>query len=87
MTESSALHADQIAQAHRRLDAHDARHVKSDERLTALEIHSAREAERSQNIVRSLAKIEAGITWITRLVIGGLIAGIVTFLLSGGFNV
>lgn len=87
MTDTTALHADQIAQAHRRLDAHDARHVKHDERLTTLEIHTAREAERSQNIVRSLAKIESGITWITRLVIGGLIAGIVTFLLSGGVHV
>ncbi len=73
-------HVDQIVQAHRRLDAQESR-------ITKLEIHSAGEAVRSQNIERSLTEIQSGITWITRLVIGGIIVGIVTFLLSGGFNV
>ncbi|MDP5307914.1 hemolysin XhlA family protein [Paracoccus spongiarum] len=80
MTDFGTHHADQIVQSHRRLDAHEAR-------LTKLEIHSASETVRSQNIERSLTEIQSGITWITRLVIGGILAGILTFLLSGGFNV
>jgi hypothetical protein len=42
---------------------------------------------RSQNIERSLGEIQSGITWITRLVIGGIIAGAVAFILGGGLNV
>lgn len=87
MTDFGQLHADQIAQAHRRLDAHEARHSKSEERLTGLEVSRATEAERSRNIEVSLADIKASITWVIRLVIGGLIAGAVTFALSGGFHV
>lgn len=80
MSDLPQHHADQIAQAHRRLDTHETR-------LTKLEIHSAGETVRSQNIERSLGEIQSGITWITRLVIGGIIAGAVAFLISGGFNV
>jgi hypothetical protein len=72
--------AERLAQAHLRLDAHESR-------LTKLEIHSAGETVRSQNIERSLGEIQSGITWITRLVIGGIIAGAVAFILGGGLNV
>ena len=72
--------AERIAQAHQRLDTHESR-------LTKLEIHSAGETVRSQNIERSLGEIQSGITWITRLVIGGIIAGAVAFLMAGGLNV
>ncbi|OHC43976.1 MAG: hypothetical protein A2092_11980 [Rhodobacteraceae bacterium GWE1_64_9] len=80
MTDLGQHHAERLAQAHQRLDAHE-------NRLTKLEIHSAGEAVRSQNIERSLGEIQSGITWITRLVIGGIIAGAVAFVLSGGLNV
>lgn len=80
MTEFGPHHHDQIVQAHRRLDAHDAR-------INTMEISQAREAERSVHIQRSLGEIQSGITWITRLVLGGLIAGGVTFILAGGLNV
>lgn len=80
MTEFGPHHADQIVQAHRRLDAHDAR-------INKMEVDHAREAERSIHIQKSLGEIQSGITWITRLVIGGIIAGIVTFVLAGGLNV
>ena len=56
-------------------------------RINSMEILQAREAERSVHIQRSLGEIQSGITWITRLVIGGIIAGIVTFVLAGGLNV
>lgn len=80
MTEFGAHHADNIAHAHRRLDAHETR-------INRLEVTQAGEAVRAQNIERSLGEIQSGITWITRLVVGGIIAGAVAFALAGGFNV
>ncbi len=79
MTDFSPHHEARLLQAHTRLDAHDGR-------LTKLEIHTAEAAVRAQNIERSLGEIQSGITWITRLVIGGIIAGAVAFVLSGGLN-
>lgn len=71
---------DQLLQVHRRLDVHDSRIVK-------LETRQAVAAERAENIQKSLEKIEGGIGWLIRLVIGGILAGIVAFLIRGGFNV
>lgn len=68
------------ANAHLRIDAHEAR-------LTKLETHTAVAAERSEHIQKSLDKIESGQTWLIRLVIGAFIAGLVTFILKGGLNV
>jgi len=80
LTDLTAHHEARLVQAHARLDTHEGR-------LTKLEIHTAEAAVRSQNIERSLGEIQSGITWITRLVIGGIIAGAVAFVLSGGLNV
>lgn len=79
MTDISHL-AEQTAQAHRRLDLHEGR-------LTRLEVHTAEEKVMRENIQRSLGEIQAGITWITRLVIGGLALGAIAFIISGGLNV
>jgi len=80
VTELSQHHVQQIAQAHQRLDAHEGR-------ITKLETHTAVAAERSQHIQQSLTKIEGGISWITRLIIGGLLAAAVAFIVTGGLNV
>lgn len=80
MTDLHPHHLERISQAHQRLDAHDGR-------LVLLETHAAVSAERSQHIQNSLTDIKGGITWITRLVLGGLVMGAIGFLLSGGFNV
>ncbi len=80
MTDISPHHAQRIDQAHSRLDALEGR-------TTKLEIHSAGETVRSQNIEKSLTEIQSGITWITRLVLGAIILGAVGFLISGGFSV
>lgn len=73
-------HAAQLQQAHQRLDAHEGR-------ITKLETHTAVEAVRSEHIQTSLEKIEGGITWITRLVVGALILAAIGFAMNGGFNV
>lgn len=71
---------DQLLQVHRRLDVHDSRIVK-------LETQQAVAAERSENIQKSLSKIEDGIGWLIKLVVGGILAGVLAFLIRGGFHV
>ena len=71
---------DQLLQVHRRLDAHDSRIVK-------LETQQAVAAAQAEHIQKSLEEIEGGISWLIKLVIGGIIAGVVAFLIRGGFNV
>lgn len=73
-------HATQLSHAHQRLDAHETR-------ITRLEIHTAGEAVRNQNFESSLKEIKSGISWITRLIIGGIVAGVVAFIINGGLNV
>lgn len=80
MTDLTPHHADQIVQAHRRLDGHEAR-------LAKLELHSAGEAVRSQNIEKSLSEIQDGIKWMTRIVVGGIVAALLAYILKGGLNV
>lgn len=85
---------DQMLQVHRRLDAQDHR-LKSQEgrldghdgRIRQLETQQAVSAERAENIQKSLTKIEDGIGWANKLIIGGILAGVVGFLIRGGFYV
>lgn len=78
MTDASQ-HAASYAEAHRRLDMHETR-------LTKLETVSAVAAERSEHIQKSLDKIESSQSWLIRLVLGGIIMGVIAFLLKGGLN-
>lgn len=80
VTDITQHHAARIDQAHQRLDAHE-------RRITSLETHTAVAEERSKHIQASLSNIQSGITWIQRLVIGGIITAAVAFLLGGGLNV
>lgn len=80
-------HIQQLNAAHVRLDKHEGR-------LTQLETQTAVAAERDRNIQMTLGEIKGGlgeikgtISWITRLVIGGIVMGAVGFLIAGGFNV
>lgn len=74
------FHAQRIDQAHQRLDAHE-------QRITSVETLNAVMAERNQAVREDLAAIKGSLTWITRLVIGGIVGGAVAFMISGGFNV
>ncbi len=83
----NTFHVERINQAHQRLDAVDGR-------LKSVETHVAVATERAKNMQESLSEIKDGlveikgtITWVTRLIIGGLIMGAVAFALSGGFHV
>ena len=80
MTDFPQHHTARDIQAHARLDALESR-------TTKLEIHSAGETVRSQNIEKSLTKIEGSISWLNRLLISGIIMGAIAFILKGGLNV
>ncbi len=98
MTENAP---DQLLQVHRRLDAQDsrinagearlgaseARLGAHDGRLSILETQQAVSDERAAHIRKSLDKIESGMTWLIRLVIGGILAGVIAFMIRGGFHV
>ncbi|MDR5655235.1 hemolysin XhlA family protein [Ruixingdingia sedimenti] len=80
MTDISPHTAAQIAQAHKRLDAHE-------NRITKIEIHTAGESVRMQNIEHQLASLQSGVSWANKLIIGGIVMGVIAFLLQGGFHV
>lgn len=87
MTDISALHAEQIAQAHRRLDAQDSRLTTVEGLVTDLKVLTAQEAVRSRNIEAQLKEIKSAIHWVGGLVIGGFITAAIGYALSGGFHV
>ncbi|ARE40896.1 hypothetical protein RGUI_2755 [Rhodovulum sp. P5] len=70
-------HPHGIAQAHRRLDAHE-------QRIASLETMAAVATERDRQIREDLGTIKGGIKWLMVLVLGGLGAAAVDFILSGG---
>lgn len=79
MTDISQF-VERLQSAHKTLDDHDGR-------INRLEVHTAEEAVRAVNIEKSLTKIQDGITWVLRLVVGALIIAALGFALKGGFNV
>jgi len=87
VTDLPNFHVERINQAHQRLDAVDSR-------LKSVETHVAVATERAKNMQDTLGEIKGAlsdikgtITWVTRLIIGGIIMGAVAFALAGGFNV
>lgn len=50
------------------------------------EIADAKMETRVEAMNEKLTSISANTTWIIRLVIGGIIAGVIAFMLKGGFN-
>lgn len=80
MTDFTSFHVERLDQAHKRLDEHDGR-------LQSLETNVAVSNERYGHIQRSLADIRDGLKWYTRIALGGIVGGIITFLIKGGFNV
>lgn len=53
--------------------------------ISAMQMKDAVNDVHNKNIIMRLDKIEGTLVWLNRIVLGGIIAGIVTFLISGGF--
>lgn len=71
--------AESIERAHKRIDGHE-------ERIRKIEIDGATMAEWRKGTTDALDSIRSGITWLTRLVLGGIAAAVITFIISGGLN-
>ncbi|PTV94034.1 hemolysin XhlA [Rhodobacter aestuarii] len=71
--------ADSLNRAHLRLDGHE-------ERIRKIELDGATMAEWRNNTTDKLDSIRSSITWLIRLIIGGLVAAAITFVVSGGLN-
>lgn len=71
---------DPLLQVHRRLDGHEGR-------IRLLEKQQAVSDTNTAHIQASLDKIHAGQTWLIRLVVGGIVAGVIAFMIRGGFHV
>ena len=56
-------------------------------RLTALETGAKVDEVRQQNIASRLDGIEDTLKWLVRLVLTGLIGGMLAFLIKGGFAI
>lgn len=80
MTPDITHHIQRIDRAHERLD-------KVEGRLIQLETYTAVADERAKSITKSLEKIEAGQSWIIRLVLGSIVLAAIAFLVSGGMHV
>jgi len=57
------------------------------ERVNSLEKDGAVQAERMVTVQTSLTKIDSNTTWIVRLILGAIAAGVLTFIVKGGLNV
>lgn len=53
--------------------------------ISAIQMKDAVNDVHNKNIIARLDKIEGTLVWLNRIVLGGIIAGIVTFVISGGF--
>ena len=56
-------------------------------RLTVLETRSAVDDVHRGNIIARLSSIEDTLKWLVRLVAGGIIAGVIAFIISGGIAI
>ena len=55
-------------------------------RLAQVETKNAVDEVHRQNVEQRLRNIESGQTWLIRLVIGGIVAAAMAFVISGGLS-
>lgn len=70
-----------------RLERIDERFAKADDRLTKLEVKSAVDHERHDNIIKRLDRIDGHINKLVWLIITAIIGAFMAFLVRGGFHV
>ncbi|QOL80422.1 hemolysin XhlA family protein [Pseudooceanicola spongiae] len=79
MVELSEHQSREISKAHSRLD-------RQELRIQVLEVKEAGMSEWRANTTDKLDNIQSGIQWISRLIIGGIIAAAISFIIAGGLN-
>jgi len=71
--------AESIERAHKRIDGHE-------ERIRKIELDGATLEEWRKSTTEKLNSISSGITWLIRLILGALLAALVTFVIAGGLH-
>ena len=61
--------------------------INMEARMTKLETTSAVEEERHKGYTRRLDAIDGHLSWILKLLVGGIIMALVTFIVKGGLVV
>ncbi|MGH1355354.1 MAG: hemolysin XhlA family protein [Thalassovita sp.] len=69
-----------MTRAHKRLEEHE-------RRIRVLELSDAGATQWRSETTKKLDGIEGTLKWVSRLIIGGLIMGAITFTIAGGLNV
>lgn len=87
MTENTASLDRRFGQVHQRLDSHEQSLALKERRIGALEQTAAAQEVVNGTFKEKLDRIQSGITWLIQLVVGGILAGVVAFVLAGGLNV
>jgi len=67
-----------------RLSALESKYAALDVRLRGLETNDAVDHERQKQVLRDLSEVKSTLTWLNRLMIGGIVLGIITFIVKGG---
>lgn len=78
---------ERFARIDERFDRIEERFARGDERLTELEVKSAVDHERHDNIIKRLDKIDGHINKLVWLIITAIIGAFMAFLIRGGFHV
>lgn len=78
---------DRFTRVEERFDRLDERFGRADDRLTKLEVESAVDHERHENILKRLDRIDGHISKLVWLIITAIIGAFMAFLVRGGFHV
>ena len=78
---------ERFARLDERFDRIEERFARGDERLTKLEVKSAVDQERHDNIIKRLDRIDGHVNKLVWLIITAIIGAFMTFLIRGGFHV
>ncbi|MGD9863045.1 MAG: hemolysin XhlA family protein [Pseudodonghicola sp.] len=79
MTDIPQYLSESLDRAHARLEEHGAR-------IHKLELNEAGMSEWRANTTDKLDGIQSGITWVLRIIVGGLVAAAISFIVAGGMN-
>ena len=83
----AAPNDERFARIDERFDRIEERFARGDERLTKLEVKSAVDHERHENILKRLDRIVGHISKLVWLIITAINGAFMTFLIRGGFHV
>ena len=61
--------------------------AKIEEEVNLLKVRLAVAESSIKEIKEDVSSIKDNTTWILRLVVGGLVGGVITFISQGGFNI